>query len=158
MNKDEKFVYLLRKNDAYLTKPNYAPGPIATAAIFTSEDAACKWFYRSGMYEVESVKFKLVEVKPTVRITLTSKGTDEVWIKVLNLKKPLYRETLSELLLQDIEEAQGIARKNKDYKSKRSGGLARLRAILQHALYQCETHDIILGGVLLGHLEYEVIE
>lgn len=145
-------VFLARYRDGtYFTETN-SRGPIDAAKLWSTRQNA--EFHLACRPDFEIIEFKLVEVKPTVKITLTSKGTDRIWTKMFpnyDFTNPLRRETLSELLLQDIKEAQ---RQNK---SGRSGELAKLRAILRHALPRIETYDIILGGVLLGHLEFEII-
>ncbi len=145
-------VFLARCGYEYFTH-SYSHGPISEAMMWASREVA-KCFLKSYDYTFDIIEFKLVEVKPTIRITLTSEGTDGVWTRVFQNFNSLSRDTLDELLLQDIKEAQIFAYED----SKRSGELKRLRDILQHAFPCIRTYDIILGGVLLGHLEYEVIK
>lgn len=99
-------------------------------------------------------------LKPLVKVTLTGKGTDEVWTGLFLI--PLRREQLDEVILDDIKKAQDIARKAKGPKGwgiamDRSSGLARLRMILQHALSRVKTHDIVIGGVTLGRIQCDVV-
>ncbi|KKM79651.1 hypothetical protein LCGC14_1347750 [marine sediment metagenome] len=149
-----KTVFLARCGYEYFTY-SYSHGPIDKAMMWASREAAeCYLKPLNATYGI--IEFKLVEIKPTVKITLTSRGTDVVWTKVFpnfDLKKPLYRDTLSNLLLQDIKETQDRGR------PRHSGELVKLRTIL-HCVYPMisKSFDIVLGGVLLGHIEYEVIK
>ena len=120
-----------------------------TVIFFSLEDAE---FHLKYYPDFKATEFKLVEVKPTIRITLTSEGTDEVWVKVFDFQKPIYKGTLDKLLYQDIKE---VPRKF----NVRRDELIKLRAILHHACpIILKSQDIVLGGVLLGHIEYEVIK
>ncbi len=145
-----KTVFLARCGYEYFTY-SYSPGPIDEAMMWASLEAA-KCYRKPLNVTYDIVKFKLVEIKPVIRITLTSEGTDEVWTKVFDFQKPLQRDTLSNLLLADIKEARR-------HSNARGGGLIKLRIILQHARpIISKSFDIVLGGVLLGHIEYRVVE
>ena len=121
-------------------------GPIDEASIFFTKGHVERLLLSSDVFNI--IEYKLVEIKPTVRITLTS--GDRVWARDIDSTKPLRRDALSELLLQDIKWHQDRGDKV------RSGELRDLRAILQYAS-SCVSHGIKLGGVLLGHIECEVL-
>ncbi|MEE9548706.1 MAG: hypothetical protein V3V68_05060 [Nitrosomonadaceae bacterium] len=144
-----KTVFLARNRyGAYYTSITNT-GSINDALVFGTREAPGRYLEPEATFDI--VEFRLVEVKPTVRITLTSEGTRGVWIKVFpnfDLKNPLRRTTLDRLLLREIKEEVG----------QRSEELIRLRTMLQFALPEIKTYDIELGGVLLGHIEYEVIK
>ncbi len=151
-----KTVFMIRRDDGMYLTEGHALCYIDGAAIFLTREQA--EYSSRHLIAYDIIEFKLVEVKPTIKITLTSEGTDAVWIKVFlnfDLKNLLSKNTLDAYLFSDIEKAQ---RDSNDCRIDRSGELAKLRTILQFALPRIETHDIVLGGVLLGHIEYEVIK